>query len=177
MRFGTQSVMRELKWYHGRAWLLSATDAWPPSFQWPDSAGDTRDTTEKLLDASARSSESRVAVQLMSQHASGASYFARLGAQLTPHEEGGLHLRVRSPHDLVRDAVKAGIESVPQHNRPTGLLDISYFTVHEVDFKSWAWRRAAATMCRLMCADVAVMTDDEAATLAAQFAQFAADRS
>lgn len=68
---------------------------------------------------------------------------------------------------LFSDEVVRGIESVPAEHRPAGLLDLSRFVVHGADFKQWAWRATAATLVRLLCADVSSMPDGAAAALAA----------
>jgi hypothetical protein len=68
--------------------------------------------------------------------------------------------------DIVLPAVIAGLEAMPVGDRPAGRLAVDWFAVHPVDLKVWAWRNTAATMARLLCADVAALDDATASALA-----------
>jgi hypothetical protein len=162
--------VRELSWLRGRAWIVPAPDPWPADLRWREIAAGT---AEHRLAASAGAAEGRVAVQLVNQMASGGSYFARLGGSLLTQEAPGLVVRLRLPQESgLQAAVLAGLESLGAPERPAGLLELSWALVHEVDFKAWAWKRAAATVCRLLCADVAGMSDGEAGRLAEAVAAY-----
>lgn len=160
-------AVRTLTWYHGRAWIAEAPDAWPASLRW---ASRTEAQQRVALPASARGAAAAVAVQRVCQTASGGSFFARLGAALTPSEEGVLEVIVTLADDpdmtFVLPAVLAGLEAMPASDRPAGRLELAWFVIHPVDLKVWAWRNAAATMVRLLCADVSALDDGAAAALA-----------
>jgi hypothetical protein len=100
-----------------------------------------------------------------------------MGGHFTALESQTLVVGIRLPNDadvaaVINRAVVAGLESVPVSERPSGLLKVWWFTLHEVDFKTWAWSRAAATMCRLLCADLTGMPDEQASRVAAEYAAY-----
>ncbi len=117
--------------------------------------------------------EAAVAVELACQTASGASFFARLGGHLRPGPGHDLVVTVCLPVGCERPAelaaaLAAGIASLPE--RPAGRLELSWFAVHPVDFRLWAWERSAATICRLMFPDVTAMPAAQATLVASEWA-------
>lgn len=159
--------MRAFSWYQGRAWIADAPEAWPASLHWA-----ARGVAQKrlVLPAEARGASAAVAVQRMCQTASGGSFFARIGGALTPSTEASLEVTLTLADDpdidIVLPAVIAGLEAMPVGDRPAGRLAVDWFAVHPVDLKVWAWRNTAATMARLLCADVAALDDATASALA-----------
>jgi hypothetical protein len=67
-------------------------------------------------------------------------------------------------------ALLAGIDS--ESERPAGVLDLHWFMVHEIDFKLWAWSRGGAVVCRLLAADIAALSDEQACRVAGEAAAY-----
>jgi hypothetical protein len=89
---------------------------------------------------------------------------------MTPSEGDVLEVTIAVVDDPDGEAVLpeivAGLTAMPVEERPAGRLEVSWIAIHPVDYKVWAWRNAAATMARLLCADVSEMDDATAAALA-----------
>jgi len=142
--------VRTLSWDHGRAWVAARAAEWLPAIEMPDLRPLARVHTF-TLPASCAAPDVAVAVELKNFNASGGSYFARLGGELTAGAADELAVTLRLPIDRGADLVQAiiaGIASLPE--RPRGRLDVRVPFVHPVDFAPWAWERSAATMLRLM---------------------------
>jgi 6-phosphogluconolactonase len=167
--------VRKLRWDHGRAWLSTDGRAaeWRAAIELDDQKPSAQGPLARVhtfsVRATAQAPDSAVAVELKNFNASSGSYFARLGGELRAGAGAELRVTLRLPADCdgagdVVQAVAAGIASAPA--RPRGHLDVRLPFVHPIDLKPWTWERCAATMLRLMAADVAAMSDDAAASAA-----------
>jgi hypothetical protein len=154
--------MREFLWPRGRVYIANSPEEWPHNSTWFPRTGEQHTL---LLPAEARAGVGAVALLRMIQHASGASYYARIGGQMTPGSEPTLNITIDrvDDHDMdyVLGHVIEGLTTMPSAHRPMGNLHIAWFVIHPVDSKPHAWRNTAAAMCRLLCADVSAL-DDEA---------------
>jgi hypothetical protein len=159
--------MRTLSWRHGRAWIAASPEDWPDTLQWPTPTAARRTVA---LAATGRGASAAAVVRRVCQTASGGSFFAQLGGRMTPSTGDVLEVTIAVVDDPDGEAVLpeivAGLTAMPAEERPAGRLEVSWIAIHPVDYKPWAWRNAAATMARLLCADVSEMDDATVAALA-----------
>lgn len=96
------------------------------------------------------------ALQSAVQHASGGSYFVRLGATLTPGPAGLLTIEVavaageRGLDPILADAVLVGAREAALEHDFAGVLRFDRGIVHMVDCKTQRYRQAARTLTGLL---------------------------